>query len=235
MKIGRRLAIKVLNASKFALGVIGEHAVPDDPASTTIDAPLDRALLAALADLVDDATAAFAQYDYARALERTERFFWGYCDDYIELVKQRGYDDADDVAGAASARATLAFALDTLLRLFAPHLPFVTEEVWSWWREGSVHRSAWPESAPLRAAAAGEDPAAYAVAADVLGEVRKAKTTQQKSMRADVASATVVDRAERLALLATVATDVCAAGRVAELRTEPGEVLTVEVVLAESA
>ena len=235
MKIGRRLAIKVLNASKFALGVIGEHAVPDDPASTTIDAPLDRALLAALADLVDDATAAFEQYDYARALERTERFFWGYCDDYIELVKQRGYDDADDVAGAASARATLAFALDTLLRLFAPHLPFVTEEVWSWWREGSVHRSAWPESAPLRAAAAGEDPAAYAVAADVLGEVRKAKTTQQKSMRADVASATVVDRAERLALLATVATDVCAAGRVAELRTEPGEVLTVEVVLAESA
>ena len=235
MKIGRRLAIKVLNASKFALGVIGEHTVPDDPAATAIDAPLDRALLAALADLVDDATAAFEQYDYARALERTERFFWGYCDDYIELVKQRGYDDADDVAGASSARATLAFALDTLLRLFAPHLPFVTEEVWSWWRDGSVHRSAWPLAAPLRVAAAGEGPTAYAMAADVLAEIRKAKTTQQKSMRADVTSATVADRADRLALLATVAADVCAAGRVAELRTEPGEELTVEVVLAESA
>jgi len=232
MKIGRRLSIKVLNASKFALGVIGDNPVPADPATADIDAPLDRALLAALADLVDDATQAFEQYDYARALERTERFFWGYCDDYIELVKQRAYGDTDD-AGARSARATLACALDTLLRLFAPHLPFVTEEVWSWWREGSVHRSTWPVAAPLRAAAAGDVPDAYGVAADVLAEVRKAKTAQQKSMRADIASATVTDRADRLALLGTVADDVCAAGRIAELRTGVGEPLAVEVVFAD--
>jgi valyl-tRNA synthetase len=232
MKIGRRLAIKVLNASKFAMGVVGENPLPDDPASTTIDAPLDRALLAALAELVDDATSGFEQYDYARALERTERFFWGYCDDYIELVKQRAYGDADD-PGAASARATLAFALDTLLRLFAPHLPFVTEEVWSWWREGSVHRAAWPASSPLRAAAAADDALAYRVAADVLAEIRKAKTSQQKSMRADVALVVVTDRPERLAALDAVARDVCDAGRVAQLRTGPGESLAVEVVLAE--
>ena len=194
--------------------------------------PLDRALLAALADLVDDATAAFEQYDYARALERTERFFWGYCDDYIELVKQRAYGDADD-PGAQSARATLAFALDTLLRLFAPHLPFVTEEVWSWWREGSVHRSAWPEAAPLRAAAAGDPADGYRVAAEVLAEIRKAKTSEKKSMRADVASATVVDRAERLALLEPVARDVRDAGRIAELHTAEGDTLAVEVVFAE--
>ena len=233
MKIGRRLAIKVLNASKFALGVIGDHAVPTNPATADITSPLDRSLLGALADLVDDATAAFDQYDYARALERTERFFWGYCDDYIELVKQRAYGPADD-AGATSARATLAFALDTMLRLFAPHLPFVTEEVWSWWRDESVHRSAWPESAPLRAAAGGDDPAAYGVAADVLGAVRKAKTTQQKSMRADVTSATVTDRLERLALLDSVRADVCDAGRVLELNTVPGEQLLVDVVLADA-
>jgi valyl-tRNA synthetase len=232
MKIGRRLAIKVLNASKFALGVIGDHDVPRDPTASPIDAPLDRALLAALADLVDDATAAFEQYDYARALERTERFFWGYCDDYIELVKQRAYGDTHDT-GAASARATLACALDTLLRLFAPHLPFVTEEVWSWWSDGSVHRAAWPDSGPLRAAAAGDDASAYRVAADVLAEIRKAKTAQQKSLRADVASATVVDRDDRLALLAGVRTDVCDAGRVAELRTASGDELSVAVVLAD--
>ncbi|MFM8302887.1 MAG: valine--tRNA ligase [Actinomycetota bacterium] len=233
MKIGRRLAIKVLNASKFALGVIGEHDVPTGSAATVIKAPLDRALLAALADLVDDATGAFERYDYARALERTERFFWGYCDDYIELVKQRAYDE-DDEPGRASARTTLAFALDALLRLFAPHLPFVTEEVWSWWRDGSVHRSAWPDAAPLRSAAGVENGSAYGVAAQVLAEVRKAKTVQQKGMRADVACVTVVDRADRLALLAAVATDVCAAGRVAELRTEVGDALAVDVVLAES-
>ncbi|GMU77413.1 MAG: valine--tRNA ligase [Acidimicrobiia bacterium] len=241
MKIGRRLAIKVLNASKFALGVIGSETPPTAPTGSSIAAPapattaaiaapLDRALLAGLADLADEATEAFERYDYARALERTERFFWGYCDDYIELVKQRAYGPLDDV-GAASARATLAFALDTLLRLFAPHLPFVTEEVWSWWREGSVHRSAWPDAEPLRAGAAGASPDAYHVAADVLAEVRKAKTTQQRSLRTEVAAATVWDRPERLALLDSVARDVCDAGRIAQLSMEPGEGLRVEVEL----
>src|SRR4029453_3031271 len=103
-------------------------------------------MLRSLPDLVEEATGAFEAYDYARALERTERFFWGFCDDYVELVKQRAYGGSGD-AGAASARAARAVALGALLKLFAPHLPFVTEEVWSWWREGSVHRSAWPEAA----------------------------------------------------------------------------------------
>jgi len=233
MKIGRRLAIKVLNASKFALGVIG-----DDSTDGPVTEPLDRAMLAALADLVDEATRAFDQYDYARALERTERFFWTFCDDYVELVKQRAYDSAGAAgaggsAGAASARAALALALDGLLRLFAPHLPFVTEEVWSWWRDGTVHRSPWPEAAPLRAAATDGDPAAYRVAGEVLAEVRKAKTAGKRSMRAEVESVTVHDTATRLALLATVARDVCDAGHVAELRTSEAGELSVDVTLAD--
>ena len=231
MKVGRRLAIKLLNASKFALGVFGDHPVPDDPGAATIAAPLDRSVLAAVADLVDEATEAFERYDYARALERTERFFWGFCDDYLELVKQRAYGPAGD-SGAESARAALAAALDVLLRLFAPHLPFVTEEVWSWWRPGSVHRSAWPTADPLRAAAAGADPSTYRIAAEVLAEVRKVKTAHQKSMRADIATATVVDRAERLVGLGPVVDDVRDAGRIAALHTVAGEVLTVTVEFA---
>jgi valyl-tRNA synthetase len=224
MKVGRRLAIKILNASKFVLGVAGDAS--DDGEVT---APLDRALLASLAALVDDATAAFDGYDYARALERTERFFWGFCDDYVELVKQRAYGDTD-LAGAASARTTLRRALDTVLRLFAPHLPFVTEEVWSWWRDGSVHRAAWPERASIAADAG--DAAEYVVAAEVVGAVRKAKTEQQRSLRTDVVQLVVRDTSARLTALRATIDDVQQAARAAEVQLVESDTFSVEVELA---
>jgi valyl-tRNA synthetase len=224
MKVGRRLAIKVLNASKFVLGVMG-----DTPADATLVAtPIDRALNADLAELVVDATAAFEGYDYARALERTERFFWSFCDDYLELVKNRAYG-AGTEAESVSARATLAVALDVLHRLFAPHLPFVTEEVWSWWRAGSVHRAQWPET-KAEAVAAERD--VYRVAADVLSSVRKAKSDQKRSLRTDVIRVVVRDTPERLASLALAAADVCSSGRIQELVTEESAGLEITVELA---
>jgi valyl-tRNA synthetase len=227
MKVGRRLAIKLLNASKFALGVAGDGAP-----GTAVTAPLDRSMLAALADLVTDVTRVFEGYDYARALERTEQFFWGFCDDYLELVKQRAYGAAGN-EGAASARAALTHALSVLQRMFAPFLCYVAEEVWSWWQEGSVHLAGWPAVAEAAALTGDATPLDYTVAADVLGEVRKAKSEARRSMRADVDLVRVVDTPDRLAALARVEADVRGAGSIARLETEAGDTFSVHVELPE--
>jgi len=243
MKIGRRLAIKVLNASKFVLGQ------GDEPDGAAVTEPLDLAMLAELAGLVDETTRAFDGYDYARALQRTEELFWRFCDDYLELVKGRAYRDDDPASG--SARLALRVALSNLLRLFAPFLPYVTEEVWSWCRDAdgalpgfepaSVHRAEWPSSSELRALV-GEQPGAdgaaspLLVAADVLGRIRKAKSDAKASMRTEVATCTVTDTADRVAAMRLTAGDLCDAGKVADLKlveTVDGQEPTVEVVLAE--
>ncbi|WP_433247835.1 valine--tRNA ligase [Actinomadura nitritigenes] len=217
IKVGRRLAIKILNASKFVLG-LGE--VDRDAAVTE---PLDRAMLASLSGVVADATEAFEGYDYTRALERTERFFWEFCDDYLELVKARAYGEGPE---AQSARAALRSALSVLLRLFAPVLPFVTEEVWSWWRKGSVHAASWPLPGELPA---GGDPAVLAATGEALRQVRKAKSEAKASMRADVSRA-VVRGAEAGRVSRS---DLAAAGRIAELTLESAPAdLTVDVTLA---
>ncbi len=227
MKIGRRLAIKILNASKFVLGL--GAALPTD--LEVVTDPLDRAMLASLASVVDDATAAFDDYNYARALEVAEQFFWSFCDDHVELVKDRAYGGRGP-EGAASAKAALALALSVQLRLFAPVLPFVTEEVWGWWQEGSVHRAPWPSTAEL--AGATGDAAVVADVATALSAIRKAKSDAKVSMRADVEAAVITGDADALGRIEEAGADLAAAGRVAHVTYVPaGGPLRVEVTLAD--
>ena len=204
MKVGRRLATKILNASKFVLGV------GTDADLSAVTEPVDRALLAALADVVTQATTAFDAFDYTGALEVSEQFFWSFCDDYLELVKERAYAEGGG-ADVTSARATLTLALDVMLRLLAPIMPFATEEVWSWWKQGSIHTAAWPKVSELDA---GGDPAVLADVAAALTGIRGAKSEAKVSMRTDVAAATVSGSPAALERLRAVESDLRAVGRI---------------------
>jgi valyl-tRNA synthetase len=244
LKVGRRLAVKILNASKFVLSLDGDApgALAGDRAGAltgdgAVTAAVDRSMLAALDGVVRSATSALDSYDHSGALEAIERFFWMFCDDYLELVKARAYGSG---AGASSARGALRTALSVLLRLFAPFLPFVTEEVWSWWQEGSVHRAAWP-SAPASAsvpasAGADGDPSVLATAAAVLGQIRKAKSAAKVSMRAEAARVIVRGPSADVARSVRAGEDdLRAAGNIADFSFAlvPGAELATEVTLAD--
>ncbi len=231
MKIGRRLGIKLLNASRFALGLGSEDGVAQIHDRSAITEPLDRAMLADLAALVDDATTAFDGYDYARALERTEAFFWQFCDQYLELVKTRAYGSRGDDA-ARSAQAALQLTLSTLLRLFAPFLPFVTEEVWSWWQSGSVHRAPWPNASQLRDAAADGNPLAYAMGAEILSAARRAKTESKRSLKWPVDVIDVTDTTPRTEAFQSVLEDVREAANATSVSVAVGAEASVAVTLA---
>jgi valyl-tRNA synthetase len=219
IKVGRRLATKLLNASKFALGLGAA-----DSFRARVTAPLDTSMLAGLSTVLRTATAALDEYDHTGALQATEAFFWTFCDDYIELVKERAYGSGE---GADSARAALATALSVQLRLLAPFLPYATEEVWSWWRYGSVHRAPWPSRYELTGDG---DPDLLKVASAALTQVRRAKSERRLSMRADVPLAEALGPAELLDRLARVAGDFRAAGRIERLDMLPDR--TPELVIA---
>jgi valyl-tRNA synthetase len=249
MKIGRRLAIKLLNASKFALSFLAPVAdaaqPPPSPTSPGVSValaldpaqvtePLDLGMLAELRSVVERATQSLAEYDHTKALEATEAFFWAFCDDYIELVKNRVNAAESNPIGAASAKHALGLALSTLLRLFAPFLPFATAEVWSWWHapDQSIHRAPWPTPDELPADG---DSQVLAVAGSVLSELRRVKSEAKVSMRAGLAMAQVAVPTALAAPAVAAKADIMAAGRTAELTLAASDTETIHLISAELA
>jgi valyl-tRNA synthetase len=223
MKVGRRLATKLLNVTKFVLG----SGAGSDTAATVRHEAVDAAMLAKLDGVVAEATAAFDGFDYARALERTEEFFWWFCDDYVELVKGRAYGSRGEEA-AASARDALRTALGALQRLLAPTLPFAAEEAWSWWHDGSVHAANWPDPS----AAASDTALPLDPASEVLARVRRAKTEAKVSQRAAVATLDVRGPAAWIAAIEACRDDLAEALTVAALTVGEADELAIDVTLA---
>jgi len=226
MKVGRRLAIKLLNASKFVLAKPGTTGA--------VTASVDRGLLTNLARLVLESTDDLENYEYTRVLERTETLFWFFCDNYLELVKSRRYGDHGE-ALAVSANTTLLMALSVFLRLFAPFLPFATEEVWSWWQPGSVHRASWPTADEILEVSRGADERgvqALQTAAQVLGDIRKKKSEEQRPLKTPVARVVIRAPEDKLALLADIEQDLRASGQIQQIDQHVSEALQVDVELA---
>ncbi len=231
MKVGRKLATKLLNLTKFVLGA-GELTVDSKPTDL-----IDHAMLTRLSAVVDEATLALEQFDYARALERTEAFFWWFCDDYVELVKTRAYSPGQQ---SASARSSLHRALSILQRLLAPMLPFATEEVWSWWQSGSIHLANWPTTQETLADFVASVDASSLLDATcvVLAAVRRAKTEAKVSQRTEVSQLVVTAPPATIDLLKANFLDLRNAGALQEIKFVPSisqtttQDITAQVTLA---
>ena len=224
MKVGRRLAIKVLNAAKFVLSFeLAGNKVE-------VTQAIDKAMLAALAEVVTGATKAFESYDHTKALELTESFFWNFTDDYLELVKERAYGQNTDPAGQASAVSALRIALLAITKLLAPFIPFATEEAWSWWQEGSVHRSVWPISDDLSAISGNQSASLMTLASQALIGIRKAKSDEKLSMKAEITSLTIEASEQEIDSLKHIESDLKSVGKIDEIKYKASESLAISGV-----
>ncbi|MGE3769868.1 MAG: valine--tRNA ligase [Bdellovibrionales bacterium] len=192
LKIGKRLQTKLWNAARFVSLQLKGFAPSGDTLKACekdVTHPTDRWVASRLAETIDTVTKHHLAYDYADALRVSEEFFWkDLCDNYLELVKSRAYGETGDAAGQKSAQTTLYFVLEATLRLFAPYMPFITEELYStlfpqrFAQVGSVHaRGMWPKADEFIT-----DAGALAEGQTITGllaAVRKAKTMANASIK----------------------------------------------------
>ena len=215
--IGQKLVLKVFNMAKFVISLIEQ--IDGDPLSNRdIVEPIDCAQIEELRSIIQKTTESFDRFDYATALQVTEDSFWRCCDYYLELVKARAYRD-EDLIRRRSAVAALRLSLSVYIRLFAPALPYITEEIWSWYPHHdseSVHIAPWPTLPELELVSQPPQAHILPVAQSILGEIRKAKSVAQKGLTTDVLRLVVKLSPAKLRALKLSLSDIIAAGHVRE-------------------
>jgi valyl-tRNA synthetase len=212
-KVGKKLCTKLFNASKFAIGRFSDID-PSQLGPDQVTEEVDRAVIAELRPLIERATEALESFDYAQALSLTEDFFWRtFCDNYLELAKPRTYDE-ELTPARLSAASTLRLAHRAIVRMLAPYIPYLTEEVWHWSYSGdadmadSVHASPWPRLQEFETIPAPKNDATYAVTLALIESVRKAKTEANLSMKAPIPAVTATASPENLPALQNACDDV---------------------------
>lgn len=232
-QIGQKLALKLFNAAKFVLIQIPENSTLQESIKTDhITQPVDQAWLAKMRTLIEKSTEAFERFDYAQSLQLTESVFWLFCDDYLELVKARAYQEKELPSGQ-SAIASLLLTLKIFLRLLAPSMPFITEEIWSWSfadNHSSIHKTHWPIVQELHHIIFEET--LMDIAFDILRQVRTTKSQAQKGMKWPVESLKVSGKDDQLNLVTLAEHDLKNACSFATLEKSSSDQLLIEVTLA---
>jgi valyl-tRNA synthetase len=230
-KVGKRLCTKLFNASKFAIGRFeGIDAALLGPDKVVMET--DRAVIQELRPTIERATTAFEQFDYAQALSLIEDFFWRtFCDNFLEMAKPRTYDE-ELTEGRLSAASALRLVHRAMVRMLAPFLPYLAEEVWHWCYNGdegmheSVHRSPWPSLAEFESIPQPAIAQTYDAAIAVVEAVRKAKADANLSVKAPVKSVAVTGAAEVLRAIEASRDDVMRMLHIESFEANPGTVET---------
>lgn len=240
-QIGRKLTTKIFNASKFVLMQLERAGV--SPHDTKVDqtvCELDRAFLRKLHQCVQKSTKSFFEYDYAGALQSVEDLFWEFCDHYLEAVKPRSYSE-EESQERTSALAGLGVSLRVFLRLFAPALPYVSEEVWSWSfaasETDSIHTSSWPAESEFEGLLPPDSEESFELAKVVLGRVRAEKTAAQKSQKWPLSSLSISGPEQSIRALEGIQADLVQATNLAGSVIDfslSGEEMSISLSLAES-
>jgi valyl-tRNA synthetase len=227
LMVGKKLSNKLFNASKFVIMQLSDYP---KLTITDITQPIDLSFVYSLKHVIIYSTKAFEKFDYASALAKIETHFWQFCDHYIELVKGRAYREEDPIK-KKSALATLDWALKTYLRLFAPYMPYITEEIWSWrYSNGSIHKAAWPSESELTDLKLHADQL-FEQAIIVLTEVRSAKSKANTSMKHPVNTVTIHSPEDTWQNYDAMKEDIIRAGSIASLTFQSRSTLRIDVEL----
>ena len=242
LKNGQRLTTKLWNAARLALSQMGGYRpTASPPAGLT---PTDRWLLSRLAQVISRSTRAMEEYEFATAKGDTERFFWAeLCDNYLELVKARLYGDETSAAtnghtpgGREAALYTLYSAVLTVVKVLAPFMPHITEEVYTLGfaatdGSSSVHVSLWPVAHPSWPDSEADK---FGETIVIIAEgARRWKADRKKSVGAPLASLTITCPSDLLPALEASVTDLKSVTCAQSIAFRPGDILTVEIEAAE--
>ena len=227
--IGNKLVTKLYNAAKFVLS--------HDSSETNDINELDASFLQDLQKLIDEVTNCYDKFEFAQALQLSEEFFWNiYTDNYIELVKKRVFNSEGEEK--KSAVTTLRIALSVLLRIYAPVLPSITEEIWSWCfaketNTNSIHQSNWPNVLEFKKFNPPENKDSLDVAIKTIRAIRKTKTANAIGLGKPVDSIKLIINTHQKDILTKIMDDVSNAAGCYNFSFESSDSEEIEATITE--